>query len=275
MAFRFRLCPNDTTAVLKEMFNATPLRVPEASVKPLLVIAEKDGKTDKRGELLPLLEGKTKLKIEWHEDPVSDINLEKTRSVNWDFGFKILEGFFQGFNIPGASVANKMSAAKEISLSFKNVRRRWIDKNELGTALKNRHIDLTHPSLGLFLGDDPWNMLLVTDVIVSNGFAINNESSTDAGFEAQIPAIQQIVNEANAKVQVKKENKNSITFEGADSLTFAFSCVKLEVNPATGALTVGTTVVTRSTEQGVVEVEEPEPVELDENVENAGMLEWD
>jgi hypothetical protein len=278
MAF-FRICQNDTTDALRKMFNATPLKVPEASVQPLLIIAERNGKTDKRGELKHLLADAAAFKIKPKEDPVADVSLEKTRSVDWDFGLKLLEGFFQGFGIPSASVAAKLDMAREISLSFHNVKRRWIDKNELGSALRGKTIDLMHPALGIFLGGDAYNMLLVTDVIVSNGFSINVEKSKNGNLSAEIPAIQQIVNEAKAGVDVKSSSTNSISFQGKDFLTFAFSCVKLELNPLSGALAVGTTVVTRkvTTAKGteVKEVEEAESVQLDRKPGEPGLLEWD
>jgi hypothetical protein len=274
MAFRFRLCQNDTTAVLRDLFNATPVRTPEASVQPLLVIAEKAGKTDKRGMLQHLLIGDGNFSIQANDDPVSNVNLDKTRSMDWDFGLKLLDGIFQGFKLPSASIGAQLNGAKEISLSFNNVRRRWIDKNLLGSALKGLRVDLQHPSVGIFKGDDPWQMLLVTDVIASNGFAINVEKTRDDGFNVEAPAIQQILNEAKVDVKAKSNSKNSIAFEGNDYLTFAFTCVKLEVDPQTGALGVGATVVTKEGKT-VKKSETPEPVELDDDLFEPGMLEWD
>ena len=279
MAFKFRICRNNTTTVLRELFNATPMRTPEASVQPLLVIAEKAGKTDKRGTLKHLLKDDDNLKLKINDDPVSDLSLERTRSMDWDFGLKLLVGFFQGFKLPTASLTTQLNGAKEISLSFKNVRRRWVDKNELGSALRNKKVDLKHPAVGLFLGDDAQNMLLVTDIIVSNGFAINVEKSRDDNFEVEVPAIQKILDEAKASVKAKSTSKNSIAFEGADFLTFAFTCVKLELNQKTGALGVGTTVITKevATPKGITsqQVKEVTPIELDDDLFEPGMLEWD
>ena len=252
------------------------MRVPEASVQPLLVIAEKAGKTDKRGELRHLLSDTSALSLELIEEPVADVSLDNTRSMDWDFGFKLLDGFFQGFNLPSAAIGAKLSNAKEISLSFKNVKRRRVDKNELGSALAGRTLNLTHPSAQIFLGEDAHNLLMVTDIIISNGFAINVLKSKDNGGNIEVPAIQEIVNEAKLDVKVKSDSKNSITFEGDHFLTFAFTCVKLELNPTTGALAVGTTVITRESKKGGVEkVEVPQPVELDDDFFEPGMLEWD
>lgn len=277
MAFRFRICQNDTTSALRKLFDATPLRVPEASVQPMLVIAEKGGKTDKRGALRHLLSDQSELSVAIQEDIVSNVNLERTRSMDWDFGFNVLKGFFQGFNLPSAALSAELNNAREISLSFHNVRRRRIDKNELGSALQNRKLDLSHPSAKIFTGADAHNLLLVTDVIISNGFAINVIKTRDNGGSIEVPAIQQIIEEAKLGVKVKSESKDTIAFEGPEFLTFAFTAVKLEVDLTTGDLAVGTTVVTRqsATGEGLEKVAVPETVELDDDQFEPGLLEWD
>lgn len=241
------------------------------------MIAEKNGKTDKRGDLRHLLSDDSVLSIELKEDIVSNVNLEKTRSMDWDFGVDLLSGIFQGFNLPSAAISSKMNNAREISLSFRNVRRRRIDKNELGSALLNRKLNLTHPSAKIFLGDSAQNMLLVTDVIISNGFAINVLKTKDNGGNIEIPAIQEIISEAKLGVKIKADSKDTIEFEGPEFLTFAFTCVKLEVDPATGELGVGTTVITRQSAsgKGVEKVEVPETIELDDDEFEPGLLEWD
>ena len=277
MAFKFRICQNDTTAALRELFQATPMRVPETSVQPLMVIAERNGETDKRGDLIHLLSGKSRLNLEVKEGAVADVNLQKTKAMDWDFGFKLLDGFFQGFNLPSASIGAALDNAKEVSLSFQNVRRRWIDKNELGSALRNRKLDLSHPAARIFLGEAAYSLLVVTDVIVSNGFAVNVTKKRDNSGDIEIPAIQQIVNEANAKVKVTGTSSDSIAFEGPDFLTFAFTCVRLELDQTTGDLSVGTTVVTRAAAKGAgtETVDVPMVVELDDDEFEPGLLEWD
>lgn len=277
MPFRIRICQNDTTDALRYLFKATPMRIPEASVQPLLVIAEKGGKTEKRGHLLHLLTDTSPLSLQEKEDPVADLSLNKTKSMAWDFGFKILDGFFQGFSLPSADIGAVLNNAKEVSLSFKNVKRKYIDKNELGTALMNRGLQLNHPSAQIFLGEDAHNLLLVTDAIMSNGFGIHVLKTRDNQGKVKLPEIQKIINEAKLDVKAKSSSDNSIFFEGPQYLTFAFTCVKLNITPATGALAVGTMVVTEESRKGLTakESEELQPVELDDDFFEPGMFEWD
>jgi hypothetical protein len=262
--------------MLRDLFNATPLKVPETRVRPLIVIAEKNGTTDFRGELKHLMQEGIKFELAPKESIVTDVSLQKTKSIDFDFGFEILKGFFQGFGIPSGSIATQLKGAKSISLSFTNVKRIWIDKNELGSSLRGKKIDVEHPSMSPFLESDPYQMLLISDAIVSNSFTINVDKTNDGNFELDLPEIENIVENAKTKVNVKKSSKNSITFEGEDYLTFAFSCIKLSVND-TGSLGVGMSFLTRNADGEEVEVFEDEPshVELDDDLFQPGMLVFD
>ncbi len=279
MAFRFRICNNDTTSALRDIFGATPVRVPETSIQPLLVIAERDGKTDKRGALHHLLSQPSELTITLREDTVADVNLQRTRSMDWNIGLKLLEGFFHGFGLPSATLGANLNNGKEMSLSFHQVRRRWIDRNELGTALRNRTLDLSHPSARIFSGEAPFRLLLVTDAILSNGFTIQLTGAGQGQGNFSLPEIRQIVSDANASVRVSGNSSNSISFDGPELLTFAFSCILLEADPNTGELSVGTDVSVHWKNVGGNSADAaaatPEPVELDENLFEPGLLDWD
>ncbi|MEY3052948.1 MAG: hypothetical protein RLY31_2733 [Bacteroidota bacterium] len=280
MTFNFRICKNDTTSALREMFGATPVRVPESSIQPMLVIAERHGKTDRRGELHHLLSQPSALRVDIHEDTVADVNLQRTRSMDWRVGLKLLDGFFQGLRLPSAALGARMNNGKEMSLSFRHVRRRWIDKNELGTALRDRKLDLSHPAARIFSGENAHRLLLVTDVILSNGFSIDLSGSGSGERSISLPEIQQIVTDANSAVSVSGNSNNSIAFEGPEFLTFAFSCVLLQVDPDSGLLTVGTAVSVDTKPIGTTPGYEsaavpPEPVDLDDDLFEPGLLDWD
>ncbi len=275
MSFPFRICRNEITSMLKQTFNATPLRIPESRVKPLIVIAEKDGKTEFRGDLNHLLEIGTELDIVPKETLMADASLERTKSFDFDFGFEILKGFFQGFGIPSAALGTQLKGAKEISLSFHNVKRLWLDINELGGALRGKKLDLEHPSILPFLGTDPHQMLLISDAIICNSFSINVEKSREQSFEIELPEIQEILKDNKVKINPKTSSKKALTFEGEDNLTFAFSCVQLILNDS-GTIGVGTTFLTKSTDGEDKVVEDiPQHIELDDDLFEPGMLVWD
>jgi hypothetical protein len=271
MAINFRLCPNDTTKWLREMFGAIPLRVPESRIQPLLIIAKKGDKIDLRGELRYLLKDNTRLNSPLREDTVANALLQRTAGVNTEFGLRILDGFLQGLKMSSSPVGAVLKGSNEISFSFTNVKRRWIDLNHLGATIKNRMLDLEHPSLGIFKGEDAVDMLLITDVIISNSFTINQEKGRDDAFDVGLPLIQEYISDLGLKVKVKSDTRKSITFEGEEYLSFAFSCVRLEFDAETGAIKIRE-VLSRGAESIAVA---PERTLIDENAHRIGMLTWD
>jgi hypothetical protein len=143
--------------------------------------------------------------------------------------------------------------------------------NHLGATIKSRMLDLEHPSLGIFKGEDAVDMLLITDVIVSNSFTINQEKGREDAFDAGLPLIQEYISDLGLKVNVKSDTRKTITFEGEESLSFAFSCVRLELDSTTGAISIMESV---GKSMGSEEAA-PEHAILDENAHRPGMLTWD
>ena len=270
MSFQLRLCKNDTTTYLRDTFKATPLLVPEARVKPLMVVARRKSNIQFRGELRFLLDDPD-WSFDLRDEPVSSTSLEKTRKVDAGLGVQILQGFLQGLNAGSAPIQASLSSAKTLSLSFHNVRRHFADLNALGLSLVDRKLNLNHPSLGLFKSDEPYEMLLVSDVIVSSEFTINNESGGEGSLEAGLPVLQDFLAKAKTNLKRVSNTKSSLTFEGDQPLTFAFSCVRLDFDPATGALQI-----MESTDVRGFESKDPKPqVLLDDDMQEPGLLMFD
>lgn len=279
MAIRFRICKNDTTDWLRATFGATPLRVPEARVQPLIVVAQKNKTTQFRGELHYLLEQPQAFNLNIREDPVADVALERTRKIDISTGMSILEGFLQGLEISPAAVGVALKGVREISFSFSKVQRRWADLGSLGLVLKKNPLDLSHPSVRIFTGDDPHRLLIISDAIVSRGFDIHIESGGETSVEAGIPAIQEYIAQANLNVKVSSNRKQSISFEGETPLTFAFTCVRAEFDMQTGAVSLMESVSPKSVDKaydsGETEQLRTVAAVLDEVETAPGFLSWD
>lgn len=271
MGINLRLCPNDTTKWLRETFGASPLKVPEARIQPLMIIAKKGDKIDMRGELKYLFKDSVELDFPLREDTVANTALQRTTSVDTDFGMKVLDGFLQAFKMSSASVGAALKGSTAISFSFSNVKRRWADLNHLGATIKNRGLDLTHPSLGIFKGEEAVDMLLITDVIISNSFTINQEKGRDDGFELGLPLIEKYVADLDVNVKMKENTNKSITFEGSEYLSFAFSCVRLEFDLNTGTIGIMETAPRGTDGDSAAPLITP----IDVNSHRVGMLTWD
>ena len=273
---KFRLCKNDTTDTLREIFGAFPMRIPEERIRPGFVIGKNGATLDMRGMLGQILVDQPKIELRMQNSAVSNVNLKRTQSMDADFGLKILDGFLGGFGLGAAPLEGSLKKAKQLSFSFGNVRRRWWDKNELGTALIGKKIMLDHPSVrGVFTGPSPMEMLLVTDAIVSRSFSICADSSFDAGIDVSLDVVQNLVAEGKLDVEISRTANNCVSFEGSSYLTFAFSCIELNIDQSTGAIGVGKSRTSRSVVLATkTEKPAPQPIELDDDTFMPGMLEF-
>lgn len=278
MAFRFRICKNDTIDWLRDTFQATPLRVPEARVQPLMVVAYQEDKVQFRGELQFLLQYPEHFNLSLQTGKVANVALQRTKKMDISVGMSVLEGFLQGFQMSPASVGLALKGAKEVSFSFSNVERRWVDLGQLGGQLKTNQLDLENPASKIFVSEEPPLLLIVSDVIVCRSFELNIESGNDTSLEASIPAIQKAVADAKLKVKVESKSAQSIAFEGEEFLTFAFSCVRAQLDTTTGAVALMEQINPKS--RGTEKSEE-DPVAtiekhlLDEVTVKPGFLNWD
>jgi hypothetical protein len=197
-------------------------------VKPLSVLAAHGDRTAFRGQAIgPLLVGAPKISVDVAESTMGSVSGKKTRSVSVDFGLSILSSVLKGFNLPETGIENKFEGATEVSFSFGDVVRQFVDKGELGLGLKGHHLDPGQPASAIFFGNDPWECLLIDSTIASSDFTINVTKTSSNDFKIDVGAIQAIVDKANVGVKVTNASDLAITFEGAKRLSFAFSCVRL------------------------------------------------
>ncbi|MEO6037432.1 MAG: hypothetical protein ABIQ93_03395, partial [Saprospiraceae bacterium] len=70
---------------------------------------------------------------------------------------------------------------------------------------------------------------------------------------------------------------SSLVFKGEEPLTFAFSCIRVHMDPETGALTLGESVEVRAAKSGPESKRPPkqEYVLLDDDAMAPGFLAWD
>lgn len=222
------LCKGDPVVdLLHDLFAANVLRVPEARVQPLSVLARRENKQSFRGALAPLLSDGAVVTVDAVTSQMAELSGKHTRGVKVDLGLEVLGGFLSGLGLPSAGITVHFSRARTVSFTFADVQRRWIDPGLLGAELKGREVDRTQPAAGIYFGDDPWALLVVDSALTSNQFSIQVESSTDGGAVLNVPAIQEIVAQAKVGVEVSSTASTEVSFRGKQHLTFAFTCLRL------------------------------------------------
>lgn len=221
------LCKSDPLVdTLKDVFGANIVRVPEERIRPLTVLASDGSRTSFRGALAPALVGAEALDVPVDDSTMANVSGKRSSSVKLDLGLKILGGFLAALHIPSAGIEAQLEGAKQVSFSFQDVKRLYVDPTALGHQLSGRVVDRQNPAVSIFFGDD-WTFLVVDSAITSRDFSINVEKAATQGFRVDVPTIQQIVSEANAGVQVQSTSGTDLVFKGDAYLTFAFTCVRL------------------------------------------------
>ncbi len=227
------LCDGDPlVTVLKDLFGSNIVKVPEERIKPLCVVASSGRRTAFRGKLSPLLVGNPELNIQISSSRMADLSGKSSRKVNLALGLEILEGFLKGFGIPSAGINLKLQGAEKVSFHFKNVVRDFLDVNVLGKMLSEQIVDEDSPAASIFFGETAYAFLVIDSVITSSDFAINLEKGHDHSFKLDVPAIQTLVAQANAGMEVNTTTGYDLIFKGPEQLAFAFSCVKLYLDQA-------------------------------------------
>jgi hypothetical protein len=219
---------------LRNVFHANVVAVPEARIRPLIVIAVSKDQTSFRGQILPLLKKPTAYKDpEVGESTMPAITGTKTREISVDFGLQILGNFLQGFCIPSAGISAAFQGASTVSFSFSNVIRFYVDVNELGENLVGSVLERQNPGSEVFYRQrDPLKCCIIDSAITSRDFALSVEKANKENFEVDVPTISQIVSKANAGVKVSSVSKLSVTFQGEKQLGFAFSCLHATLEPS-------------------------------------------
>ncbi|HET7790786.1 MAG TPA: hypothetical protein VFK78_08325 [Gemmatimonadales bacterium] len=220
------LCSDDpVVGTLRDVFGANILRVPEERYQPLAVLAAAGDRASFRGALGDLLQGAAPQFPPAARSQLPDLSGKKTKSVDLSLGLQVLAGFLTGLGAGSAGLDAKFQGVRQVSYSFRDVARSWVDLDALGKALEGRAVDRRNPAASIFFGKDaPYAFLVIDSVITSPDFTIVADRTSDPSFRFDVPGVQAALG-ASAGVTVSTTGGTDLTFKGVKRLAFAFSCV--------------------------------------------------
>ena len=236
-----RICKNKITDVIRDQFGANPLKVPEARIQPMCLLEIKDDHQQYLGQFKYLVKGGFNHDIPQTTDPVAAVSDVRSSLADFQTGFNILGQFLKALGADPASVTAGLKKTKKMAFSFSNVRRTYIDPLMLGSVLSHNELygDTDNFILQPAIQDKKIKLGLITDVIISNNFCLNTFSETEAEVDIDVPAIAEALAKVNANLKVEKKKENEVKFEGPNDLTFAFTCLEIKIDPATGKFSRG------------------------------------
>jgi hypothetical protein len=176
-----------------------------------------------------LIQGNQPLKIEPIKATLANVTSTSTKTISAEVGLKIMDGFLSGLGKDSLSLSQTFKGVTKISFAFKEVYRYDIDIIDLMRQLAKRKIDVENAVAKAFI-DGSMECLLITGVIVSSGFSIKVDESSDGRFAFDVPAIEGLLSAKGNKVQISSANSTDISFKGEKELPFAFEAIRLTIS---------------------------------------------
>ncbi|MBQ4819453.1 hypothetical protein [Aquimarina sp. MMG016] len=237
-----RICKNKITDQIRDLFDANPLRVPEARIQPLCMLEIRDEKPKYLGEFKFLVKDGFQHSLTINSSPVSQISNTKTKKIDFKIGFDILGNFIKALGMDPAVIGASVKGSKKMSFSFGNVVRKYIDVLEFGNVLIKD--DIKGDPENMFIEEiinskKDVKLALITDVLTSTDFSLSTYSSNDTEAAINIPLIQNYVANIDTSLKVEKVTENEVKFQGDTPLTYAFTCIELNIDPETGKFSRG------------------------------------
>lgn len=225
----FSICPKDPLiTLLKNTFKANPIKIPEERIVPLGVIIKKESNEAYWGDVINLLTDKSPYPEKPTKSKMPDMSDTKSKAVDFNLGFKILDGFLKGMGVGSSELKTKFNGVKKISFTFHNVNRSHIDIGKLGAFLEGKKLKKENPANNL-LFQNKAKFIVIDSTIVSKNFSIDVEESSISDFSFDIDGINQIIGKVDNNISINSSNKLNISFSGKKSLAFAFTGVVLDV----------------------------------------------
>ncbi|KZS42507.1 hypothetical protein AWE51_03430 [Aquimarina aggregata] len=236
-----RICKNNITDQIRDLFDANPVRVPEARIQPLCMLEIKDNKPKYLGEFKFLVKDGFEHDITINTAQVSQVSNVKTKKIDFKIGFDILGNFIKAFGLDPAAIGASVKGSGKISFSFGNVIRKYVDTLELGQVLVAN--DIKGDPDNIFIEEISKNkdvkLALITDVLTSTDFSLSTYKDNETSAEINIPLIQDYLGNVETGLTIEKVSENEVKFKGETPLTYAFTCVEINIDPETGKFSRG------------------------------------
>ena len=226
------VCKNKITDEIRDLFDANPLRVPEARILPLCMLHLEDWKPRYMGAFRFMVNGPFEYHIPVIKSELPSVSDLQSKKICTRMGFEILSNFLRAFNIDPAAVGSTINRAQTVSFSFSNVIRKHVDPLQFGQILSQNqnNCDPNNIFLKSVVNDARSKLALITDVITSTNFSIHAFSDNGNEIELDIRPLLGYVNKSGLDLTIVQITENTIEFTAPLPLTFAFSCVELKID---------------------------------------------
>jgi len=229
---KFFECQNDPIIkTLYKLFDAHILRIPEERILPCSVLACKKNEAFYAGQLEHYVKNLELKKSDVRESKMANISGKSSSSVNLKIGISCLDSFLKGFGVTAPNIKSAFSDDALLSFSFNNVVRYYIDFARLGNLIGTSQLDNNNPSCNVFLTKSlAYKMLVIDSVIACNEFTITSQSKKNSITKIKASLLENVLSSAEGQLNLKQIDESSVTFIGQKHLSFAFSCIQVNLS---------------------------------------------
>ncbi|MEW7292042.1 gasdermin [Aquimarina sp. 2304DJ70-9] len=276
-----RICKNNITDQIRDLFDANPLRIPEARIQPMCMLEIQNHKQKYLGEFKFLVKDGFEHTIAINTAPVAQVSDVKTKKIDFKIGFDILGNFIKAFGLDPAVIGASVKGSSKMAFSFGNVVRKYIDTLELGHILVSHDIkgDQDNIFIKNITDTKDVQLALITDILTSTDFSLSTYKDNTTQAEINIPLIQDYLGNIDTGLTIEKVSENEVKFKGETPLTYAFTCVEINIDPLTGKFSRGQWLDNIRSVKGAAAVATAEQIEipkllLDDNQANPLLIDF-
>ena len=215
----------DPAVTYLNKFGYNVVKLPRAGIEPLLVLG-RDKSLNPIGQLGTVWKAPTPPPTSGAPKPAVNIEGQKSDKLDLSIGLKLLANALAAFGATTPSLDFAYKHARKVQFTLTNVTSVSIDPFVIGEWLASGDLNLHNPFVARYFDDDDSTAYILTEVLKSDSVSITATDSKDVGVTLDVPAISAAVG-ANVKVSTGGESTGTLTYKGAEAVTFGFRAFEL------------------------------------------------
>jgi hypothetical protein len=196
------------------------IRLPRAGIEPLDLLGRDGGSMEWLGRLDTLWRSPRPVPQPRVPQPATDINDQKTSSLELSAGLTLLKGVLSAFSV-GAGLDAAYHHAATLEFAFSDVQSIAVAPLEVGNFLAEGSADSGNPIIEHYFMDDHSDGFVITEVLKSNRLKVTARRADGGELKVDADQIKGVVG-AKVDVSVGGSGDSTLTYAGDTPLTFGF-----------------------------------------------------
>jgi hypothetical protein len=224
----------DPSITFLNRFGYNVVKLPRVGIEPLDLVG-RDETTQWLGPLASVWKSSVPVPPASAPRPAAPINGQKTDQMQVSFGLKILANALAAFGATVPSLDAAYTRARKVQFAYSNVTSTVVAPLDAGNYLAAGSLNTANPVVAHYLKGEEAQAFLIVDVLKSDSLTVT--ATDDHGIEVgvDVPAIQGLVG-ASVKVTSSGSANSTLTFKGAEPVTFGFIVNEIEFDGASWSL---------------------------------------